>query len=576
MHVLVRGGWQQRIRLGAGLILFAFAALHFINTGLGLVSLSAVETFDAWRISVTRSLPGTCVLGAALLVHIGLAVYKLVGRLTLRLPRWELFQIATGLAIPLLLFPHIVNTRLAATLFGVHDTYPYELLRLWQDSSISQSFLLLLVWIHGCVGLHFWLRLAPGYRTFAPILLVLATLVPAAGIAGFAAGGAEVVSANASPAAFAAFKASVHWPSDHADTLQRYREWTWYGYGTLLGLVVIILLTRTFLQSRRPRIPIAYVGGPQVTAPVGPTLLEVSRAYGVPHACVCGGRARCSTCRVQVVEGLETLAPPSPAERDTLASIKASPDTRLACQIRVVDRASVLRIVTPGRVNGVDRGGAVGRQGEGRTLAVLFFDLRGFTRMSNGRLPYDVVFILNHLFAAVGDAIEAEGGWIDKYMGDGLMALFGRETGPRIGSQQALRACRRIDEAVERVSGELKSELGEPLAIGMGLHVGPLVLGEIGHRESARITVIGDAVNTASRLEALTKSPACQLIFSSAVAELSGLDVTNFAPETVEIRGVREPISIYRIRRARALDLKFDRKSTLEPAHSDLIATNPI
>lgn len=576
MHVLVRGGWQQRLRLGAGLILFAFAALHFINTGLGLVSLSAVETFDAWRTSVTRSLPGTCVLGAALFVHIGLAVYKLVGRSTLRLPRWELFQIATGLAIPLLLFPHIVNTRVSATLFGVHDTYPYELLRLWQDSPLSQSFLLLLVWIHGCVGLHFWLRLTPSYRTFAPILLVLATLVPAAGIAGFAAGGAEVVSANTSPQAFAAFKASVNWPSDHVDALQRYREWTWYGYGTLLGLVVVILLTRTFLQSRHPRIPIAYVGGPQVTAPVGPTLLEVSRAYGVPHACVCGGRARCSTCRVQVVEGLETLAPPSPAERDTLASIKASPDTRLACQIRVVNRASVLRIVTPGRVNGVDRGGAVGRQGEERTLAVLFFDLRGFTRMSNGRLPYDVVFILNHLFAAVGDAIEAEGGWIDKYMGDGLMALFGRETGPHVGSQQALRACRRIDEAVERVSGELKSELGEPLAIGMGLHVGPLVLGEIGHRESARITVIGDAVNTASRLEALTKSPACQLIFSSAVAELSGLDVTGLAPERVEVRGVREPISIYRIRSARDLDLKFARKSTFQPAHPEPVSINPL
>ena len=386
MHVLVRGGWQQRMRLGAGLILFAFASLHFFNTALALVSMSAVETFDHWRTSVTRSSIGTLVLSAALLVHIGLAFHKLAARSTLRLPRWELFQIATGVTIPLLLFPHIVNTRLAATMFGVYDTYPYEFVRLWQDSPYSQSFLLLLVWLHGCVGIHFWLRLTKGYYDVAPVLLVLATLLPAAGLAGFAAGGAAVSSISADPAAFAAFKASVNWPTDHLPALQSYREWTWYGYGCIVGLVAIVLLARSLRQVRRRRISIAYVGGPQVSTPVGLTLLEVSRANGVPHACVCGGRARCSTCRVQVVEGLESLGPPSAAERDTLASIRASADTRLACQIRVLEPARVLRIVTPGRTSQISKGEAMARQGEERTLAVLFFDLRGFTRMSNGRM----------------------------------------------------------------------------------------------------------------------------------------------------------------------------------------------
>lgn len=557
MHVLVRGGWQQRLRLGAGLILFTFSALHFFNTALALVSLHAVETFDDWRTSVTRSLPGTVVLSAALLVHVGLALHKLAGRSTLHLPRWELFQIGTGLAIPILLLPHIVNTRVAASLFGVIDTYPYEFARLWHDDPYAQSFLLLLVWVHGCVGLHFWLRLTPGYRRLAPGLLVLATLLPAAGIAGFAAGGATVARLTQDPAALEAFRASVNWPTEHTAALEAYRAWTWLGYGFLLALVVGLLCMRRLLQLRHRRIAISYVGGPQVTTPVGPTLLEVSRANGVPHACVCGGRARCSTCRVQVVEGLDALAPPSAAEADTLASINAPADTRLACQIRVVEPASVLRIVTPGRASGVDGSAAASRQGEERTLAVLFFDLRGFTRMSNGRLPYDVVYMLNHLFAAVGEAIEAEGGWIDKYMGDGLMALFGRESGPHTGCQQALRACRRIEAAVERVSEELRSEFGEPLAIGMGLHAGPLVLGEIGYRDSARMTVIGDAVNTASRLEALTKDPPCQLIFSTAVAELARLDAGDLAVETVSVRGLREPIGIYRVRRAQDLALDF-------------------
>ena len=126
MHVLARGSWRQRLRLSAGLLLFTFAALHFFNTSLALVSIDAVETFDSWRTAVTRFPPVSILLGLALLTHIGLALEKLARRSTLRLPPWELFQIATGLSIPFLLFPHMVNTRLAMTLFGVHDIYPYE------------------------------------------------------------------------------------------------------------------------------------------------------------------------------------------------------------------------------------------------------------------------------------------------------------------------------------------------------------------------------------------------------------------------------------------------------------------
>ena len=318
-------------------------------------------------------------------------------------------------------------------------------------------------------------------------------------------------------------------------------------------------------QRRRRRIAISYVGGPEIITPVGPTLLEVSRANRVPHACVCGGRARCSTCRVQVVSGIEALAPPNAAERATLSSIRAPADTRLACQIRVVEPSTVIRIVTPGRASVVDRNEAVNRQGEERTLAVLFFDVRNFTELTEGRLPYDVVYMLNHLFTAVSEAIESEGGWIDKYMGDGLMALFGRESGPNVGCQQALRAARAIDRAVEKVSGELKSEVGKSLQFGMGLHAGPLVLGEIGPRQGGRLTVIGNAVNTASRLEGLTKSPPCQLIFSRAIADLSGVDVRGLSGQTLEVRGVSDRIEIFRVPRARDLLPNFDRGRTKLP-----------
>ena len=146
---------------------------------------------QAWRQLVTRSLPGTFVLLLALVTHITLALYKLANRSTLRLPAWELFQIGLGLLIPFLLFPHIVNTRIAHVFFGVEDNYLYELARLWPENAILQSTLLLLVWVHGCLGLHFWLRLYAPYRAAAPVLLFVAIAVPLAALGGFMVVGAR-------------------------------------------------------------------------------------------------------------------------------------------------------------------------------------------------------------------------------------------------------------------------------------------------------------------------------------------------------------------------------------------------
>jgi adenylate cyclase len=163
MHVLFRGDVAQRLRITSGLILFAFALTHFLNHALGLISIETMHLAQEWRWVVTRSAPGTFVLLVALVTHMALALYKLVRRTTLRMPAWELIQVGLGLLIPFLLLPHIVNTRIARVFFGVEDNYLYELARLWPASALLQSSLLMLVWIHGCMGIHYWLRL------YAPI-----------------------------------------------------------------------------------------------------------------------------------------------------------------------------------------------------------------------------------------------------------------------------------------------------------------------------------------------------------------------------------------------------------------------
>src|SRR4029079_17342503 len=132
------------------------------------------EAMQAWRQVVTRSIPGSIVLAAALLTHIALGLFKLGRRTTLRLRNWELVQIVLGLLIPFLLLPHIVNTRIAHVYFGVQDNYLYELARLWPESAVLQSTLLVLVCLHGCIGIHFWLRLYTPYRAAQPVLLFVA------------------------------------------------------------------------------------------------------------------------------------------------------------------------------------------------------------------------------------------------------------------------------------------------------------------------------------------------------------------------------------------------------------------
>ena len=173
---------------------------------------------------VTRSLPGTFVLVMALATHVTLALVKLANRNTFRLPPWELVQLALGLAIPFLLFPHIVNTRIAHVFFNVEDNYLYELARLWPESAILQSTLLLLVWTHGCVGIHFWLRLYPPYRRLQPILLFVAIAVPLAALGGFMVAGRTVAQSIENKEMFARVKELTHWPNaNNAESLAYYR-----------------------------------------------------------------------------------------------------------------------------------------------------------------------------------------------------------------------------------------------------------------------------------------------------------------------------------------------------------------
>ena len=192
-------------------------------------------------------------------------------------------------------------------------------------------------------------------------------------------------------------------------------------------------------------------------------------------------------------------------------------------------------------------------QGSEREIAILFADLRAFTKLSEQKLPYDVVFLLNRYFAEMGHAVEEAGGRIDKFIGDGVMALFGIDRGVDAGCREALTAARAMSERLAHLNQTLSHDLPDPLRIGIGIHTGIAIVGEMGYGRAISLTAVGDSVNTASRLEGLTKTYGAELMVSEAVLARAGIDLSHVERRELEIRGRVELLAVRTFKSAREL-----------------------
>jgi adenylate cyclase len=358
--------------------------------------------------------------------------------------------------------------------------------------------------------------------------------MPTLALLGFVAAGRDLAALARTPGWTAATLRAANAPGPaQAAQLLAIRRGFLDSYLIALVVVVIARGLRRLLERRRS-IRITYPNDRVAVALAGFTILDASRLAGIPHASVCGGRGRCSTCRVRIGRGLGELPVPSEAERRVLARVGAAPDVRLACQTRPTRDVSVEPLLAPS-VAPAEAFGTDARQGREQELAVLFADLRGFTRMAENKLPYDVVFVLNRYFEAVGTAITRAGGVTNQFTGDGVMALFGIESGPATGSRQALAAARAMVEGVAALSAELATDLGSPLRIGIGIHTGPAVVGRMGWGESFYLTAVGDTVHVAARLEQATKDYTAELVVSEAVARQAALDLSGFPAHNLTV-----------------------------------------
>lgn len=563
MNQLWRGSLSTRLRIASGLVLFAYALTHFLNIGLGLVSADLMDRAQDWRQVVTRSWLGTFLLYGAFLVHGTLALTRLARRGTLRMPFWEAAQIAMGVVIPILLVAHLIHTRSAHEIHGVNDEMGYIMLLIHDTwDGWKQSFLLLIVWVHGCVGLHFWLRGTGWWQRAQPALIACAALVPAFALAGFLVEGRRVSAAFGDPDLQASMVAQFNFPSrDVFAALIAQTALIRWIFGAVMVLVAVIYLVR-YVQNRKRSVRITYAGGVQITAPKGLTLLEMSRLRGVSHASLCGGRGRCTTCRVVIVSGADTLHPPSETEARSLAAVGADANVRLACQITPTEPTEVFPVFRP---DGKRKYRSHASGGEEKQLALLFLDMRGFTARTTGQLPYDVVFLLNRFFDAIVPAITAQGGTVDKYLGDGFLALF-ETSDPTSSARAALRAIEGIAQGLETFNATLASEGQSPVAIGIGAHLGDVVLGEIGAAGNAPRTLIGDTVNTASRVEGVTKTHGVQALISAPLLDMAGHKLPPEVYTMLELRGLSAPLAAWPVKEASDLSAQLAAFTVPEPA----------
>ena len=540
---------ERGLRLGSGLVVAAYVTLHLANHALGLISIAAMERVREGMQALWGMPAMLALLYGSFAVHFALALGALYRRSTLRMPAWEMAQLVLGLLVVPLIAAHATGTRGARELLGVEVDYPLVLGAIWTDdfNLARQTLLLLVVWLHVVVGLHFWLRLRVWYPRALPYLYAAALLLPVGSLLGFVESGLEVrrllLEENAGAVIYAALEGVEPAARERVASLE---NTVLLAFVTALVATLLARQRRLRRMARGRRYRLHHANGRTLEAPVGRSILEAVRAAGVPHASICGGRGRCTTCRVRVGRGLDTLPKPNGLEKQALARVKAEPNVRLACQTRPESDLSVSPLI-PAKATPVlihQPGGVSGRE---QAIVVMFIDLRDSTRFGEGRLPYDVVFILNQFFSEMWAALEETGGHYAQFSGDGLMALYGLESGLENGAREALRGAAEMTRRLSSLNARLEDELAQPLRIGIGIHCGDAIVGTMGPPSSPNLSAVGDNVNVAARLESESKSLGCTLVVSTALAAAAGIDLSAHPLHEAELRGRGESVSVYAI-----------------------------
>ena len=542
----------RRSRTISGCILFFYVFTHLLNHSLGLISLDAMEQGRAIFLRFWRHDVLFYVLYGALSIHFLLGVYALARRRSFRMSRKEWIRNSCAVLIPFFLASHLSVTLWGSRFLGLNDSYAFMIISTYifdPFGYIILGLMLMLVWTHGSIGIIGLIEFREFYSKRRGLFQGLILGLPLIAYGGYIRASIELSEASQSkPITILELISNSNFTAEIGEKIVSLSDLLQFlVYPILLSLFVAFYFIRNLLEKRFNSIQVQYTDGTNINVSRGSSLLEASHKAGRYHESVCGGRGRCTTCRVRVTSSLGELPKPNKIEQSVINRLNFDQSLRLACQLRPetdIEINPLIKLVNHDKQN-LRFSNQENLSGIEKETVIMFCDLRGFTRLSDGKMPFDVVFILNKYFKLVTDAVEENKGRIDKFIGDGVMAIFDKDTTISKNCKNALKGAAMITTYLNELNDELSTDDIEPLRLGIGIHSGNAIIGKMGYGEASTDTAIGDTVNVASRLEQLTKDYSCQLMFSSIVAENAELDKTKLNSVKTKIRGKKDYLEAF-------------------------------
>ena len=272
----------------------------------------------------------------------------------------------------------------------------------------------------------------------------------------------------------------------------------------------------------------SYTDNETVFASPGSTILEATLKAKINHVHVCGGNARCSTCRVYIVDGLSNCLPRNEKEKQVAEKLGFPQNIRLACQTKISGNIAIRRSV----VDDLDReiilkqfgDGSGTKLGQEKDLAILFTDIENYTQFAEAFPAYDVVHVLNRYYQTMNEIIVHHKGIISDVAGDGILALFGVMEDSKNPVLDAINATHGMNTALVQFNEYLNQIYDRSFRIRAGINFGKVIVGNFDTGMMSKISAIGDEVNLASRIETANKNFGTQLLISqSAFEEVQGL-----------------------------------------------------
>jgi len=281
------------------------------------------------------------------------------------------------------------------------------------------------------------------------------------------------------------------------------------------------------------------------------SILDAALRQAIPLFHVCGGKAKCSTCRVLVLDGDSNLEPMTVDESRLKDKVGFPSQVRLACQARAHGGRVKLRRIIQDETDiklyiDEKEGNAIQQMGEEQELVLLFLDIRNFTPFVESQLPFDVIHIIRKLFTIFNDVIEKRSGTIVETAGDGIYAVFGCGEDRAISAASAVEAAFTIFSELEELnSSYFTQHFATTLKIGIGVHIGQVVRGQIRIAGSDYTIVMGHPVNVAARLQNATKELNNSFVVSEDLYKLLPSSDQRWPSTILHAKGVSSDMTVY-------------------------------